>query len=122
MNTTENFVERRKHKRFQPKEGTFVATAGNLGQILDISMAGLSFSFVNWDDQTDNSGELDIIFDGNDLLNRLPYKTISETIIENKFPSSPILMKRCGLKFGELNAEQKTLLEVFIKQHTINEA
>ena len=122
MSKSEEINERRQHVRFQPKEGAFVATAGNLGQILDISMAGLAFSFVNWDDQTSNSGELDIIFDGNDLLNSLPYKTISETVIENKFPSSPILMKRCGLEFGKLTAEQETLLELFIKQHTISEA
>lgn len=122
MTASEDFVERRKHRRFQPKDGTFVATAGNLGQILNISMTGLAFSYVNWDDKTGNNGELDIIFDGNDLLNNIPYKTVSECVIENKFPSSPILMKRCGLIFGELTSSQKTLLENFIRHHTIGEA
>lgn len=122
MNNNETLLEQRKHKRHRLKERAFVATAGNLGEILDISEVGLAFSYVNWDDQTNGSGELDIIFNGADLLNNLRYKTVSEKVTGNKFSSHPILMKRCGLVFGELSSVQKAKLENFIHNHTDGEA
>ncbi|MBU0544273.1 MAG: PilZ domain-containing protein, partial [Proteobacteria bacterium] len=114
MNNNETFIERRKHKRHRLKEGAFVATAGNLGQILDISEVGLAFSYVNLDDQTNDTGELDIIFNGSDLLNNLPYKAVSEKVTESKFSRHPIVIKRCGLLFRELSSAQKAELETFI--------
>lgn len=122
MNVYEKAKEQRKHQRFFSKDGAYAATSGNVGQIINISMGGLAFSYVNLNDRPNVPGEMDIIIDGNSFLKNLPFKIIAENTVENKFSASPIQVKRCHVQFGEFNANQRRQLELFIQQHTIGAA
>lgn len=102
--------ERRKHKRFRVQSGAFtVLTAFSwphsnprLGQIIDISMGGLTFSYITSEESLNVSLELSIFLAGNRFhLRSISFKTISDAET-NEVPFSSINMKRSGVQFGEL--------------------
>ncbi len=116
--------ERREHTRFHAKNGAYTVFSQKSvipGRINDISMGGLSFSYVEGEEWYHDSYELDILFgDADFFLDSIPFETVSDTIIENESPYSQIIMRRCGVRFGELTTEQQTQLKLFIRQNTLN--
>lgn len=123
MSTIEN-AERRSHTRFQAKTGAYTVFSRKSvipGRINDISLGGLSFSYVEGEEWYHDSSELDILFGDTDFfLDSIPFETVSDRIIENESPYSQIIMRRCGVKFGDLTSEQKTMLKIFIRQNTLD--
>lgn len=120
-------VEKRKFKRFKVKDLSFALLKSSfyeeLGEIIDISKGGLAFQYLVGENQIKESVELDIILAGNGLhIKKLPCKTISAFEIINKIDFSSLKMKRHSIKFGELDNNQISELDYFIKQHTISEA
>jgi len=121
--------ERRKHKRFRVQSGAFtVLTAFSwphstqkLGQIIDISMGGLAFSYIASEELPNVSLELSIFLAGNRFhLRSIPFETISDAET-NEVPFSSITMKRSGVQFGELTPDQISQLKYFIRNHTTGE-
>jgi len=119
--------ERRKHKRFRVQNGAFaVLTAFSwphstqkLGQIIDIGMGGLAFSYIASEEPSNGSLELSIFLAENRFhLRNIPFKTISD-VETKKVPFSSITMKRSGVQFGELTPNQISQLKYFISNHTI---
>jgi hypothetical protein len=120
----EEVVERRKHKRFHAKDGTFAVLrpqwpySTKIGQIIDISMGGLAFSDVAGEDQPNRSYELDILLAEHSFhLTKIPFETIWDQEAE-QLPSSTLSMRRCGVQFGELTRNQKSQLEYFVWHYT----
>ena len=63
MATTKKIVERRKNKRYKAKEGAYAAISPHsrrLGQIIDISMGGLSFKYIDSNDERSDNPERSI--------------------------------------------------------------
>ena len=118
--------ERRQQKRFIAEEGAFAALVdqeSRLGQIKDISIEGLSFRYIDSHEKLENAAELKIILGNQGLyLDGVPFRKISDFEIESEFSFSTIKMRQIGLQFGELTADQKIQLELFIQQHTVGEA
>jgi c-di-GMP-binding flagellar brake protein YcgR len=107
-------AERRKHLRYQIKECTFSAKM-HLGEIIDISMGGLSFRYVDTGLSHSNPPDIingsSVLFGNDDLcLHDLPYKIISAHAIGTGL--SPV--RRCGVQFEKLSAKQIAQLEQFI--------
>lgn len=105
-----NLAERRLHPRHPAKSGTI--TANNLtGEIIDISMGGLAFSYLEraeWDGESFDHG---ILLGENDLcIEDLPLKVISDCAIN----SGISIIRRCGVKFGKLTPKQIAQLEYYI--------
>jgi c-di-GMP-binding flagellar brake protein YcgR len=119
-------AERRNHTRFKAKAGAYtVFSARSIipGRINDISLGGLCFSYVEGEEWYHESSELDILFGDDDFyLDKIPFETVSDTIIENESPYSQIIMRRCGVKFGKMSSEQLEQLKHFITQNTMNGA
>ena len=127
-----NSAGRRKHKRYEVPIGSFVALGPNdtiLGQIIDISMGGLAFRYIDSKMPTDAS-DLDIFLPERDFcLGKIPMKTISDYEIDNTVAckivggvhSSCKAMKRGSVQFGELRHHQESQLEHFIQNYTIGE-
>ncbi len=117
--------ERRNHTRFQAKAGAYTVFSSRSiipGRINDISLGGLCFSYVEGEEWYHESSELDILFGDDDFyLDKIPFETVSDTIIENESPYSQIIMRRCGVKFGKMNADQLEQLKYFISQNTMND-
>ena len=119
-------VEMRKFTRFKVKDLSFAllktAFYEELGEILDISKGGLAFKYLVGENQIKEAVELDIIHANNSFhIKKLRCKTISDFEIINEVDFSSLKMKRHSVKFGELDNNQISELDYFIKQYTISE-
>lgn len=125
MTISNEFVERRRLKRFKVKEGIFAVLmpdSQKLGQILDMGKGGLSFLYIDSGTAPDESRELDIFVAGQKFyLAKLPVQIVSDIRIPNKIPINPIVIRRHGIQFRELTSDQASLLEAFIQQYTAGE-
>ena len=102
--------ERRKHQRFQARKCT-VAINAKLGQVIDISMGGLSFSYIDTGNWVKDSAALAILFGPDELsLDDFPMRIISDCSLGKGMS----MLRRCGVEFGELTREQVAQLEHFI--------
>jgi hypothetical protein len=126
-------VDQRKHKRYVVPTGSFVVLGPHgpiLGQIIDISMGGVAFRYMNSRKPKDES-YLDIFLTEGDLsLGRVPFKTVSDFEIPNTIlykivdpiPIGYKAMKRVSVQFGELTPDQKSQLEELTQKHSTGEA
>jgi len=119
------FDEHRKHKRFQVPGGVFVGfgpRANKVGQVVDVSMGGLGYRYVGCEESSDGS-HLDIFSTDNDFyLGAVPFKTVCDLQVVGRALSSPMTMRRCGVRFGKLSRKQSAHLEYFIQRYTLGEA
>lgn len=102
--------ERRQHPRYPVKSATFtVADKG--GEIIDISMGGLAFSYVEREDWDGESFDRGVLMGEQDLyIEDISLKVISDCAIN----SGISLIRRCGVKFEQLTPKQMAQLEYFI--------
>lgn len=105
-----NLAERRLHPRQPVKTGKIIAN-NQTGEIIDISMGGLAFSYLereDWDGVTFDRG---MLLGENDLcIEDIPLKVISDCAINNGIS----IIRRCGVQFEKLTAKQMAQLEYFI--------
>jgi hypothetical protein len=119
--------ERRKHRRFQVNNGAFAVlgrvfwphSTQKLGQITDIGMGGLAFSYMASEELSDGSVQLNIFLAENRFhLREIPFETIWD-VETKKEPFSSITMRQSGVRFGELTPNQISELKYFIRNHTV---
>jgi len=126
MTNGKGCVERRQMKRFKVAEGAFAALVNHgskLGQIRDISKLGLSFRYIDSEEEHPDARELKIILGSGGLcVDRVPFKKVADFEIKSEFRFSSIKMRQIGLQFGDLTPEQQVRLNNFIQNHTIGEA
>jgi hypothetical protein len=127
MNKRKAFVEHRKHKRFKVKSG--VSAVGfntgseyiHIGQIMNISKTGLSFRYVEIDDESTEPVELDILaaLDGFYLKN-VPFETVWVSPVTGNHPAFILLEKKQrGVQFKEMTPHQISHLDYFLHNYTI---
>lgn len=121
MGYDNGFADRRKCRRYTVKEGAYTINTAKTGLIVDISMDGLSFRYIDrkyW--PTPLTPELDIILGDHDFfLSRIPYEIVTDQITTSDIPDSTFIVKRCGIKFGDLSILQQIKLKSFIEYNTI---
>jgi hypothetical protein len=106
--------ERREHQRFKAKTGTF-KSALKSGEIIDISMGGVSFSYVDDGAWTNETFDCGMLLGEKDLgLEDIPLKIISDCAINSGFS----ITRRCGVKFEKLSRKQLSQLEYYIWSNT----
>ena len=125
MINTEKRVERREHKRFVVQEGVYALLKSNsskLGQIKNISRGGLAFSYIVDEEQNHDSFKVDIFISNlGYCLKDIPSKKISDFHVDNKLPFSTFSIRQVGIQFNELNHNQLSQLDNFIRDHTTGE-
>jgi len=120
-------AERRKHKRYTAPHGAFAVLAveshfAKLGQIIDVSRGGLSFTYAGTKEWTSESLELGILFSEQKFrLDNVPFKTVSDFEMAGETPARDVVIRRRGVRFGALTYEQKFELEQFIRRDTLGE-
>lgn len=88
-----------------------------LGQIEDISPAGLSFTYMTNSLQFDEMSELEILLPGEKYyLNGLSFTTVSDAVVPKGNPFSMVTMSRRRVKFSDLTPLQKSKLSELIKK------
>ena len=124
MSETEDFLEQRKHKRFRAQDGTYAILKGpgkKLGQVINISIGGLAFRYIDIGERPKKSYQLDIFLTENSFrLEKLNFKTISDFEVDDEFNFSSIPMRRRGVQFEELEQNQLDQIEHFIQKHTVS--
>lgn len=107
--------ERRKHERFKVPDGFTILTPNNFGTIVDISMSGMLFHYMNWDESINSKGRLDTLFHGYIVLADFPFtlnRSGEEYLNDN---SRQWGMKQKRLKFGKLTSAQENQLKNFLR-------
>ena len=120
--------ERRELPRFRVDKRTFAALRpvfDKLGRIVDISEQGLAFEYVCYNRAVQKSlmeegleTELDILVASDDFyLPRIPCSVVHDEQIneEHESGSLDVVVRRCGLRFGDLTTEQKSLIDFFVQ-------
>jgi len=119
-------VERRAHRRFRPKEGTYAVLSGpvsKMGQIIDVSRGGLAFRYIDIGDRPRETCVLDILREDNSFrLENVGFKIVSDLDASKDFPFSTIPMRRCGGHLTGLSDRQIHDLEHLIESFTEAEA
>jgi c-di-GMP-binding flagellar brake protein YcgR len=127
--------ENRRYTRYHVPEGSFVTLGPSstiMGQILDISMGGLAFRYINNDSKTPTrESYADIYLTEGDLcLASVPIRTVSDfdapdTVTckaDGPLPVSCRGMRRCGVEFGDMSEAQMAQLMQCIQSQSIGAA
>jgi hypothetical protein len=115
--------ERRKHKRFQVRQGVLVGLAHSsvqVGPVVDISMGGLAFHYVGKKQPTNGSHLSLFSADDHFYLGNIKFKTVYDSVVAGE-PDSEC-MRRCGVEFMGMDKNQELLLEDCILLNAIGEA
>lgn len=142
-------MERRNHQRYGVKSGTFAILRSTsielskihdmsmgeiafavikskpikMGQVTNISKEGLAFHYIDRQDGSNSLFKMDILFAGEAFyLDRLLFKPVFDMKVETDLPLNSFSIRKCGVQFGELNHRQRSQLEYFICNHTVDAA
>lgn len=117
-------VERRKNKRYKAIEGAYAAISPNshkLGQIIDISMGGLAFKYIDT-----GNGEADFDEAANESIflssmgyyvGDLPFTTVSDYEVTNTPSFSSMKVRKRHIQFRELSFKQLFDLDYYLRNN-----
>ncbi len=111
-------VERRRMERLRVKDDSLVVHGnGNssIGQVVDIGNGGMAFHYIGHSTQLDDILKLSVRQEGRTAqLENIQVKTVTDFEIIYENPIQQIPLRRRGVKFGILSAQQIRQLETFI--------
>jgi len=118
----EKTIEKRKHKRFQVRDGAFISIKSDhcakIGPIRDINRNGFAFRYIGKEGEIYGPLEVDMFFADSGLYaQKLRSKTISDFKIDKKAPSSSLAIRQCCVQFCELTDNQISHLDNFIQKY-----
>lgn len=112
-------VERRKHNRYKVDGRAFAihwSSPTTIGQIIDISQGGISFSYIDENRVLEDAKELGILYtEGNFFLEKITFERISDIAMDGH-PKSTVKMRRLSGKFLSLGETQQEKLNKFINE------
>lgn len=118
-------VDRRKNKRYKANEGAYAAISPNsskLGQIIDISMGGLAFKYI--DTATDETSSESTAAEETIFLSSmgyyvgdLPFETISDYEVINAPSFSSMRIRKRHIRFTDLSFKQLFDLDYYLKNN-----
>jgi len=111
--------ERRKFTRFIPKDGTMAVNNHALGPVVDISMGGLSFRYM--DDKSDNPmTDFFGVFLGSDniLIDKIQSQVVSDKVTSQGTSFLQTRSRQRSIQFLSLTSAQQKELENFILTKT----
>jgi len=141
-------INRRIHKRYLAKSGSFALLRSTsielnkirdmsmgeigfaviksrpvkMGQIINISKNGLAFEYIERQSKTIEVFKLDLLYAEDAFyLGKVLFRPIFDYAIDAEIPFNSFTIRRCGVQFGELTAQQESKLEYFLNQHTLLE-
>jgi len=117
-------VERRKNKRYKAVEGAYAAISPNshkLGQVIDISMGGLAFKYIDTsNDDTDGESlpeETIFLSSMGYYVGDLPFKTISDYEVTNAPSFSSMKVRKRHVQFTDLSFKQLFDLDYYVRNN-----
>jgi len=120
-------IERRKNKRFKAVDGAYAAISPNsqiLGQIIDISMGGVCFKYIDSHDADSDTGkqEEESIFLSSMgyYVGDLAFKTVSDYQVNDTPSFSAMKVRKKHVQFFDLSFKQLFDLDYYLK-HNVSE-
>lgn len=117
-------VERRRNKRYKAVDGAYAAISPNshkLGQIIDISMGGLSFKYIDTsnDDKYENQIPEESVFLSSMgyYVGDLPFQVISDYEVTNAPSFSSMKVRRRHVQFTDLSFKQLFDLDYYLRNN-----
>jgi hypothetical protein len=117
-------IERRKNKRYKAVEGAYAAISPNsnkIGQIIDISMGGLCFKYINTENKSEepvNRNEASIFLSSMGYyVGDLPFQTIADYEITDRPSFSSMKVRKRHVKFTDLTLKQLFDLDNYLKNN-----
>jgi hypothetical protein len=142
-------MERRNHQRYGVHPGTFAVLRSTsielskikdmsmgeiafavikskpikMGRIINISTDGLAFHYIDRKRGSNSLFKMDILLASDAFyLDRILFKPVFDFEITSEIPLNSFSIRKCGVKFGEMNQRQRSQLEYFICNHTVDSA
>ncbi len=117
-------IERRKNKRYKAVEGAYAAISPNsnkIGQIIDISMGGLCFKYINTENKSEepvNRNEESIFLSSvGYYVGDLPFQTIADYEMTDRPSFSSMKVRKRHVKFTDLTFKQLFDLDHYLKNN-----
>ncbi|MFZ5571645.1 MAG: PilZ domain-containing protein [Thermodesulfobacteriota bacterium] len=122
-------LERRKSKRYKPRDGAFAVLRPNtnatkIGNIIDISMSGMAFYCVDSQESETKTDDfnMDIFMSGSGfMVDHIPFRIISEIVVPKEIPFYSVVTRRLGVEFDTMPPRKRSMLEHFLRKHTRDE-
>jgi len=117
-------IERRRNKRYKAVDGAYAAVSPNshkLGQIIDISMGGLSFKYIDTSNEDKDAGgtpeEAVFLSSMGYYVGDLPFKTVSDYEIINAPSFSSMKVRKRHVQFTDLSFKQLFDLDYYLRNN-----
>ncbi len=117
-------VERRKNKRYKAVEGAYAAISPHshkLGQIIDISMGGLAFKYIDTssDDIQEETEQEETVFLSSMgyYVGDLPFKTVADYEVTNAPSFSSMKVRKRHIQFKDLSFKQLFDLDYYLRNN-----
>jgi hypothetical protein len=117
-------VERRKNKRYKAVEGAYAAISPHshkLGQIIDISMGGLAFKYIDTssgDIQEETEQEETVFLSSMGYyVGDLPFKTVADYELTNAPSFSSMKVRKRHIQFKDLSFKQLFDLDYYLRNN-----
>lgn len=115
-------VERRKDRRYKALEGAFAAinfSSHKLGQIIDISMGGICFKYVDTgiDDKEAGTQESISLSSMGHYVGDLPFRTAGDYEVLNLPTFSFMKVMKKHVQFSDLNLKQLCELDNYLRNN-----
>ena len=125
---TKKSTDRRRNKRFRVRGMALAVVRPYLihrnpvGTINDISLRGLSFSYIVDAETTRELPELDVCLQNDGFyVCKIPFKTVSDFEVKEPGTFRSMGLRRRGVQFGDLSEKQRSQLEYFIENYALGE-
>ncbi len=118
--------DQRAHERYRPCRNAFISLGSGftcVGSILDISMRGAAFEYLDYKDaQAFRGGSVDIFICGTYMhIVNMPCLIVYEQPLpaysDDELPDGTMVRKRCGIEFRPATVQHREQLEVFLRQY-----
>jgi len=122
MSETIKTYDRRKNRRFKVPPDAFMVIKQpkfKMGQIVDMSVGGLSFCYTEGSIPPIDNLKVDILLaDDGYYLDQIPVNVVSDFVIGVNYPFNEKPVKRCSVKFNGLSDAKLEQISTLIPKHT----
>jgi len=113
----EHFIDRRKHRRYSLRQGVFAGFRPNMGEIIDISIGGVLFHYLEFAKGANEQNDFIICSEDGCCLDSFPCRVVSDKVLASESSLSQIVTRQRRVMFDLLTDEQQCLLYDFIDSH-----